>query len=291
MRGFARALPRLILGAVFLAAGALKGVDPVEFARQVSSYGIVTGPAATLVAYALIPAELILGLVLVVGFRTRIAAGLVAALLVVFISATAYGWSQGKTEGCGCFGSLASRGPGEVILEDLVFLALGVAAILLARGEPRRAGWRLGVVLAGAVAAILLPFSAYALPLDPVVTSLRVGRDVSELPLRESPVPLETGDHLVALIDLDDPDAREIVSALDRLLEEERTPHPIAFYGGEVDEKTVFCFNYDPGFEVVAAPRLELKRLYRTLPRFFRVRDGKVTRIWEGTPPPPEELR
>jgi uncharacterized membrane protein YphA (DoxX/SURF4 family) len=243
------------------------------------------------VAYALIPAELILGLALLVGYRTRIAAALAGVLLVVFIGATAYGWSQGKTEGCGCFGSIASRSPGEVILEDLVFLALGIAAVLLAPREPRRAGWRLAAVLAGAFVAVLLPFTAYALPLDSVVTSLRVGRDVAELPLRESPVPLETGDHLVALIDLDDPDAREIVSALDGIREEGGAPRPIAFYGGEVDEKTVFCFNYNPGFEVVAVPRLELKRLYRTLPRFFRVRDGKVTRIWEGSPPPPEELR
>jgi hypothetical protein len=58
-----------------------------------------------------------------------------------------------------------------------------------------------------------------------------------------------------------------------------------------VDERTVFCFNYDPRFEVVPVPRADLKRLYRVLPRFFQVRNGRIVRIWEGFPPDAEELR
>jgi len=58
-----------------------------------------------------------------------------------------------------------------------------------------------------------------------------------------------------------------------------------------VDEKAVFCFNYDPNFEVVAVPRNELKRLYRTLPRFFRIRDGRVVSVWNRDAPDAEELK
>jgi hypothetical protein len=65
----------------------------------------------------------------------------------------------------------------------------------------------------------------------------------------------------------------------------------VAFYGGEVDEKMVFCFNYSPKFEVVPLLKSDLKRLFRRLPRFFRVQDGRVVRIWDGAPPDIQELR
>ena len=68
-------------------------------------------------------------------------------------------------------------------------------------------------------------------------------------------------------------------------------PGVIAFYGGEVDEKTVFCFNYSPKFEVVPLLRADLKRMFRRLPRFFRVHSGRIVGIWEDAPPDARELR
>ena len=286
-----RALPRIGLGLVFLAAGSLKGADPLEFLRQIENYDLVAGRPAVVLTYVLIPLEMVLGVALLVGFRTRLAAGVTAGLLVVFIGATGYAWSQGKTEGCGCFGSLASRTPAQVVMEDLGFLSLAALAMALARPQGERAGWRRACVILGLVFAVLLPLTAYALPLDSLVTGLRVGRSVEDLPLRESPVDLTTGDHLVALLDLESEHSRGLVAGLNAYRQVAGAPGVVAFYGGEVDEKAVFCFNYDPNFEVVAVPRIEIKRLYRTLPRFFRIRDGKVTGIWDGAPPALEELK
>jgi len=291
MGSFARSLPRIGLGLVFLAAGFLKGADPAEFVRQVEGYGIVSGEAATAVAYTLIPLELVLGVALLVGYRVRAVAGATNLLLLLFMGVTAYAWSQGKTEGCGCFGSLASRTPGQVLLEDLGFLSLGVMALSLGRSQTGRARWRGIVVACGLVGAILLPLAAYALPLDPLVTVLRVGRRVEDLPLRESPVDLSRGDHLVAVLDLEGEESGRVVPRLNAYQKRAGAPRVTAFYGGEVDAKTVFCFNYDPNFEVVAVPRGELKRLYRTLPRFFRIQEGKVARIWDTWPPDVEELK
>jgi len=287
----ARVLSRFALGLVLLVAGLLKGADPVEFIRQITTYGIVSGNAAAVLAYLLIPVEVALGVALIVGFRARLSAAAGSLLMLGFMVATAYAWSRGKGEGCGCFGSLVSRAPGEVLLEDTGFLALGVMAFFLARKGERDLLGR-GIVVAGSlIGAVLLSFTAYALPLDPWVTDLRIGRSVEDFPLRESPVDLATGDHLVALLDLDSPDAGAVVERLNRYSKAPGAPAVIAFYGGEVDEKVVFCFNYGPGFEVVPAIRADLKRLFRTLPRFFRVRDGKVARIWDGAPPDAEELR
>ena len=111
MASSARSIPRILLGLVFLVAGLLKGVDPDEFVRQVGTYGIVSGKAALILAYLLIPLELALGAALVTSFRVRQAAAATALLLMVFMGATAYGWSRGRTEDCGCFGSFSPRTP------------------------------------------------------------------------------------------------------------------------------------------------------------------------------------
>jgi uncharacterized membrane protein YphA (DoxX/SURF4 family) len=286
-----RALPSLALGLVFLAAGVLKAADPGEFARQIETYGIVGSGASAPLAYLLIPAEMALGAALLVGYRTRLAAALTGALLVTFMGATAYAWSQGRTEGCGCFGSFASRTPADVLVEDAVFLAIALLAMVVRRKTPARGIWRpatvLALVLAGGVA---LPLAAYALPLDAWVTDLRVGRSLRDLPLENAPMDLSRGDYLIALLNLDAADAREMVKRLNQLNSGPPRPAVVAFYGGEVDEKTVFCFNTRPSFEVVAVPRAELKRLYRRLPRFFQLKDGKVSGIWENSPPAIKEV-
>jgi len=289
-RSLLRSLPGIALGSIFLAAGFLKAVDPAEFARQIETYGVVGGRAATLLAYLIIPLELALGTALVVAFRPRLAAAATGLLLLVFMGATAYAWSQGKTEGCGCFGSVVSRTPGEVLLEDAFFLALALLALLAAPRQAAWLGWRLGTVLAVVLAAgVVLPASAYALPLDALVTDLKVGRRIDELPLKESPVDLSKGRYVVALLDLNAADARETVKRLNQIGAVAKAPGVIAFYGGEVDEKTIFCFNTQPKFEVVAVPRADLKRLFRRLPRFFQLDDGKVSRIWDQAPPRIEE--
>jgi len=286
-----RSLPAVALGLIFIAAGLLKAVDPGEFARQIETYGIVSGRAAAGLAYLLIPLELALGTALVVGYRSRLAAAMTGALLLLFMGATAYAWSQGKTEGCGCFGSIASRTPGQVLLEDAGFLALALAAMLLSQPSLSRLRWRPVTVLCVVLAAgIALPAGAYALPIDSLVTDLKVGKRSSDLPLQEAPMDLAKGDYLVALLDVNAADSRDTVKRLNQLNGEKAGATVVAFFGGEVDEKTIFCFNTSPSFEVVAVPRTDLKRLYRKLPRFFHLKEGRVSRIWDGVPPTPEEV-
>jgi uncharacterized membrane protein YphA (DoxX/SURF4 family) len=291
MGRFLRYLPALALGLVLITAGVLKALDPAEFVHQIETYGILSGRATVLLAYVLIPLEIALGSALLLRYRPRLAAGAAVALLGVFMATTAYAWSQGKSEGCGCFGSFAPRTPGQVLLEDAGFVALGILAIFLSSRKPSRESWRwIGVIAAVIPVGVILPLAAYALPLDPVVTDLRVGRSVADLPLGESPTDLSQGAFLIALLDLHDPHAREIVKRLNGIDDGGAGPKVLAFYGGEVDEKTIFCFNASPGFEVVAVPRPDLKRLYRKLPRFFLIRNGRVVRIWDITPPDASEV-
>src|SRR5260221_7297825 len=77
-RPWAGHLGRLALGAIFLAAGLLKALDPAEFARQIAGFGLV-GPAfATTGAPILIAIEIGLGTALLAGFRPRTALAVAA---------------------------------------------------------------------------------------------------------------------------------------------------------------------------------------------------------------------
>src|SRR5439155_8889390 len=101
-------------------------------------HGIVGVGMSIALARVLVPFEIVAGAAAIMGYRRRLALGLLIGALMVFIGATGYAWSQGHTEGCGCFGRYAARTPGQVILEDLLLLGAGVLAIVLARpGESR----------------------------------------------------------------------------------------------------------------------------------------------------------
>ena len=129
-------LGRFVVGALFVLAGGIKALDPMGFARQIDTYGWLptdwTGPAALL----LVGVEILLGAALLLDARPLVASVGTGGLLLLFIAVTAEAWSQGRTIDCGCFGNLVNRGPGEVILEDVIMLGLLVPTFLPAASCP-----------------------------------------------------------------------------------------------------------------------------------------------------------
>ncbi|SCE68036.1 MauE/DoxX family redox-associated membrane protein [Micromonospora mirobrigensis] len=127
---------RLGLAAVWLIAGGAKVGDLAASGRAVNAYQVMPYDLATAIGAALPFVELALGVLLLLGLATRLAAGVSAALLVVFVAGIASAWARGLAIDCGCFGSggqlAAGRSPSYLpeILRDLGFLAL--AGILLA---------------------------------------------------------------------------------------------------------------------------------------------------------------
>jgi uncharacterized membrane protein YphA (DoxX/SURF4 family) len=121
---------RLGLATVWLIAGASKVGDLAASGRAVNAYQVMPYDAAVVIGAALPFVELALGVLLLLGLATRLAAGISAALLVVFVTGIASAWSRGLAIDCGCFGSggqlAAGRAPSYLpeILRDLGFLAL-----------------------------------------------------------------------------------------------------------------------------------------------------------------------
>ncbi len=119
-------LARLLVGGLFIYAGAVKLLaPPEEFAYAIETYQ-VTGPALALRAAYFIPwLELYAGLLLTAGIFTRFSAFLCGAMLVFFELLLAQAWLRGlPVTSCGCFGSGGSNSLPFEFLLNLLFLVL-----------------------------------------------------------------------------------------------------------------------------------------------------------------------
>ncbi len=131
-------LARLGLAAVFLVSGALKASDPRETVVAVRAYDLLPESLVSVVAATLPYLEIAVGVLLLVGLATRLAAVLGAVLMVVFIAGVISAAARGLSIDCGCFGGGGAVDAGQTayaaeILRDLGFLVL--AAYLIFRPD------------------------------------------------------------------------------------------------------------------------------------------------------------
>jgi uncharacterized membrane protein YphA (DoxX/SURF4 family) len=281
---------RVALGAVFIAAGVLKALDVAEFARQTASYGLIGPGLAALAAPLLIALETTLGVALLLGWRPRMVAVLVAMLLVFFIGLEGWGLTQGRTESCGCFGAAVQRTPLQVIFEDLGFLALAALAWAGLGGWRARGRWAGATVAAAAVLSLGAAVASPRLPIDGLVTTLRPGRTVADLGLAARLPDAGQGVTLVALLDLTDSSAKDAAADLNALAAAPGAPKVVALTPSTEEEHAAFLWEAYPSFPIVPVERPLLKPLFRRLPRYFLVRDGRVARVFEGSRPPDADL-
>ena len=95
---------RLVVGGVWIVAGALKLPDPAASVRAVRAYDLLPESIVPTVGHLLPVLEVVLGLCLVLGALTRLAGVVSALLFVAFIIGIASVWSRGIRIECGCFG-------------------------------------------------------------------------------------------------------------------------------------------------------------------------------------------
>lgn len=97
-------LARLIVGGVWIVAGALKIGSPESSITAVRAYQLLPMGMAETVGRLLPAFELIIGICLVLGVLLRVT-GLISALMqLAFIIGIASVWMRGISINCGCFG-------------------------------------------------------------------------------------------------------------------------------------------------------------------------------------------
>lgn len=106
MTNTVRAL-RIFLGLLFLVAGLTKLVPPdhrLLFEMAVSAHGLLPPAAVVWVAWLLPLFEIVLGALLVAGWRPRLTGPVAVVLLSGFLSVMFTAYFTGVQADCGCFG-------------------------------------------------------------------------------------------------------------------------------------------------------------------------------------------
>ena len=146
---------RLVLGGIFVYAGFSKLLMPnthlwpmfvlrfsismniSSFAQQVESYKMISPEASQVVAHTLPLVEIVLGLLLLIGWRLRIWATAITAIMVGFLAVVTRAYLLHMDINCGCFATPEPIGPRK-ILEDAALSALALLMTYFSFIEARK---------------------------------------------------------------------------------------------------------------------------------------------------------
>ena len=119
----------MVLAAVLLISGVIKAWDARETIVAVRAYQLVPESLVGAVAAVLPYLEIALGLLLLIGLATRLAAVLAAVVMVIFVAAVTSAAARGLSIDCGCFGGggydpdAADKYPWEIARDAVLLLA------------------------------------------------------------------------------------------------------------------------------------------------------------------------
>jgi uncharacterized membrane protein YphA (DoxX/SURF4 family) len=147
---------RLVLGGIFVYAGFSKLLMPnnahlwpmfflkfsismnlSSFAEQVESYKMISLEASQLVAHTLPFVEIVLGLLLLIGWRLQIWATAITAIMVGFLAVVTRAYLLHMDINCGCFGT-PEKLTGMTVVRDGAFTALAMLMTVFAFLEARK---------------------------------------------------------------------------------------------------------------------------------------------------------
>lgn len=116
---------RLGIGGLFVVAGYTKLRSPFMFEMAVDAYRILPPFGVIVVARSLPWLEVVLGLLLIAGWKLRYFSSFAALLVAGFVGVMAFTYSRGVEANCGCFGFGEKISP-LTLARDSVFLVLAL---------------------------------------------------------------------------------------------------------------------------------------------------------------------
>ncbi len=122
----------LIVGGIFIYAGVIKALEPVQFANDIDNYKTLPWFISVRLAFYLPWLEIVCGLALIFGFLYRGGLSILTALILIFVGATIAAKARGLDITCGCFGHASKNWNfTSHLLLDLLILA--AALVLFSR--------------------------------------------------------------------------------------------------------------------------------------------------------------
>lgn len=117
----------VVVGGIFVYAGVLKVLDPVQFGLDIDNFKILPWFISVRLAFYLPWLEILCGLALIFRFLYRGGLSILALLVLVFIGATVAAKARGLDITCGCFGHASQHWSfsQHMAIDLAIFLALG----------------------------------------------------------------------------------------------------------------------------------------------------------------------
>jgi len=130
-------LIRILVGALFVFSGFVKLVDPIGsqykfqeyFSESVLNMEFLI-PYALPFAILLIVAEILLGVMVLIGYKPTFTVWSLFLLTLIFLFLTWYSAQYNKVTDCGCFGDAIKLTPWETFYKNVILIALIVLLLL-----------------------------------------------------------------------------------------------------------------------------------------------------------------
>lgn len=124
-------ISRIFVGILFIISGLIKLNDPVGFSFKLQDYFApdvlnleILVPYALMMAVLVVIFEVLLGVMLILGYAKRFTLISLLAMIVFFTFLTFYSAYFNKVTDCGCFGDAMKLTPWESFWKDIVLLVL-----------------------------------------------------------------------------------------------------------------------------------------------------------------------
>jgi len=128
---------RIFVGILFIVSGFIKLNDPVGFSFKLEEYfspGVLDlaflEPIALEISIAVVILEVLLGIMLLVGFRIKFTIWSLLLMIVFFTFLTFYSAYFNKVTDCGCFGDAIKLTPWESFIKDIILLILIIILVV-----------------------------------------------------------------------------------------------------------------------------------------------------------------
>jgi uncharacterized membrane protein YphA (DoxX/SURF4 family)/peroxiredoxin len=124
-------IARIIVGALFLFSGFVKLVDPIGSQYKFQEYfseGVLNVefliPYALPFAILLIIAEILLGVMILIGYKPKLTVFSLFIITLIFLFLTWYSAYYNKVTDCGCFGDAIKLSPWETFYKNVILIVL-----------------------------------------------------------------------------------------------------------------------------------------------------------------------
>jgi len=299
----------IIVGAVFVLSALLKAISFVEFAVQVSYYGIVRDPLLIrMMATVLIGVEAVLGVGVLFCARFRRHLLLLALVLLTgFSVAIGYAWVFRDIENCGCFGKYLQTGPIASLAKNAVLGVLAAVALRHIPAGSHPAGlWKPSLAAGAGILVVSIAvhqnsaFRQDATPpgkffpdsmpgaSPPTLSRFRGGAPAGQsLTWQANTYDLSEGAYLVAMLSDSCEECEAIIPGLNEYAQNPDVPHVVAFVLSDDPNLDGFREEYRPRFPTQAMSPLEFfQHIGDAPPRFILIKDGHRLEFWDKKLPP-----